>query len=144
MHSRGSQSAKIKVEGNALNKNPSVDQPPAIDLAWSEYEDISVAAAMAGIKYPVMLDPRIRMLVERELDPIEFARANHREPLSVFALIGLRFLLDRFPSMTRFRYSIGPPSEERKVPVVITFHHTEDRGYFVALTLDVYGTDLNA
>ena len=127
-----------------MNIKPNVSQPPAIDLAWSEYEDISLAAALAGIKYPVLIDPRIRMLVEREIDPIEFARANHREPLSVFALIGLRFLLDRFPSMTRFRYSIGSPSEEGKVPVVITFHHDEERGYFVALTLDVYGTDLSA
>ncbi len=127
-----------------MSTNPNVDQPPAIDLAWSEYEDISLAAAMSGIKYPVLIDPRIRMLLEREIDPIEFARANHREPLSVFALIGLRFLLDRFPSMTRFRYSVGPPSEDRKVPVVITFHHKQDRGYFVALTLDVYGTELNA
>lgn len=144
MHSRGSQSAKVKVKGNELNNKPGVDQPPAIDLAWSEYEDISLAAAMAGIKYPVLLDPRVRTLVEREIDPIEFERAHRQEPLGIFALIGLRFLLDRFPSMTRFRYSVGPPSEERKVPVVITFHHTEDRGYFVALTLDVYGTDLNA
>ena len=127
-----------------MNTKPSVSQPPAIDLAWSEYEDLSMAAAMAGIKYPVLIDPRIRMLVEREIDPIEFARANHREPLSVFALIGLRFLLDRFPSMTRFRYSVGPPSEEGKVPVVITFHHDEERGYFVALTLDVYDTELGA
>jgi hypothetical protein len=144
MYSCRSKSAKVKVKGNALNKNPSVDQPPAIDLAWSEYEDISLAAAMAGIKYPVLLDPRIRTLVEREIDPIEFARANHQEPLGVFALIGLRFLLDRFPSMTRFRYSIGPPCEEAKVPVIVTFHHEQERGYFVALTLDVYGTELNA
>lgn len=127
-----------------MSTNPNVDHPPAIDLAWSEYEDISLAAAMAGIKYPVLIDPRIRMLLEREIDPIEFARANHREPLSVFALIGLRFLLDRFPSMTRFRYSIGPPCEERKICVVVTFHCTEDRGYFVALTIDLYGTELNA
>jgi hypothetical protein len=142
----GSQSAKINVqeEGIALSMKPSVDKPPAIDLAWSEYEDISLAAAMAGIKYPVLLDPRIRTLVEREIDPIEFTRAHRQEPLGIFALIGLRFLLDRFPSMTRFRYSIGPPPEEAKVPVIVTFHHEQERGYFVALTLDLYGTELNA
>ena len=127
-----------------MNTKPSVSQPPAIDLAWSEYEDISLAAAMAGIRYPVLLDPRIRMLVEREIDPIEFARAHRQEPLGIFALIGLRFLLDRFPSMTRFRYSIGPPPEEAKVPVIVTFHREQERGYFVAMTLDLYGTDLNA
>lgn len=127
-----------------MNIKPDVSQPPAIDLAWSEYEDISLAAAMAGVKYPVLLDPRIRTLVEREIDPIEFERAHRQEPLGIFALIGLRFLLDRFPSMTRFRYSIGPPSEERKVPVVVTFHHEQARGYFVAMTLDLYGTELSA
>lgn len=127
-----------------MNIKPDVSQPPAIDLAWSEYEDISLSAALAGIKYPVMLDPRIRTLVEREIDPIEFTRAHRQEPLRIFALIGLRFLLDRFPSMTRFRYSIGPPPEEAKVPVIATFHHDDQRGYFVALTLDIYGTDLNA
>ncbi len=142
----GTKSAKINFqeEGIALSMKPSVDKPPAIDLAWSEYEDISLSAAMAGIKYPVLLDPRIRTLVEREIDPIEFTRAHRQEPLGIFALIGLRFLLDRFPSMTRFRYSIGPPPEEAKVPVIVTFHHEQVRGYFVALTLDVYGTELNA
>lgn len=146
MHDAPSQAASFedREERNVLNSKRNVSQPPAIDLDWSEYEDISLAAAMAGIKYPVLLDPRIRTLVEREIDPIEFTRANRQEPLGIFALIGLRFLLDRFPSMTRFRYSIGPPSEERKVPVVITFHHEQERGYFVALTLDLYGTDLNA
>ncbi|WP_152097304.1 hypothetical protein [Lacipirellula parvula] len=127
-----------------MNPKPNVDQPPAIDLAWSEYENISISAAMAGIKYPVLLDPRIRTLVEREIDPVEFERAHRQEPLGIFVLIGLRFLLDRFPSMTRFRYSIGPPPEEAKVPVIATFHHDEQRGYFLALTLDVYGTELNA
>lgn len=127
-----------------MSTQPNVNDPPAIDLAWSEYEDISLSATMAGIKYPVLLDPRIRTLVEREIDPIEFTRANRQEPLGIFALIGLRFLLDRFPSMTRFRYSIGPPEEERKVPVFVSFHHAEVRGYFVALTLDLYGSDLNA
>ncbi|WP_428308017.1 hypothetical protein [Lacipirellula sp.] len=146
MCQNGPKSEKIKVqlEGNDLNPKPKVDQPPAIDLAWSEYEDISISAAMAGIKYPVLLDPRIRTLVEREIDPVEFERAHRQEPLGIFALIGLRFLLDRFPSMTRFRYSIGPPPEEAKVPVIATFHHDEQRGYFLALTLDVYGTELNA
>lgn len=127
-----------------MKTNPGVNDPPAIDLAWSEYEDISIAAAIAGVKYPVLLDPRVRTLVEREIDPIEFTRANRQEPLAIFALIGLRFLLDRFPSMTRFRYSIGPPPEEAKVPVFVSFHHAEERGYFVALTLDLYGSDLNA
>ena len=127
-----------------MKTNPGVNDPPAIDLAWSEYEDISIAAAMAGVKYPVLLDPRVRTLVEREIDPIEFTRANRQEPLAIFALIGLRFLLDRFPSMTRFRYSIGPPPEEAKVPIFVSFHHAEERGYFVALTLDLYGSDLNA
>jgi hypothetical protein len=123
---------------------PNIDKPPAIDLAWSEYEDISLSAAMAGVKYSVLVDPRIRTLVEREIDPIEFTRAHRQDTLSAFALIGLRFLLDRFPSMTRFRYSIGPPPEEAKVPVVVTFHREQERGYFLAITLDLYGTDLNA
>lgn len=104
-----------------MNLKPDVSQPPAIDLAWSEYEDISPSGAMAGIKYPVLLDPRIRTLVEREIDPIEFTRAHRQEPLGIFALTGLRFLLDRFPSMTRSRWrgvvTKHPPTERPPITV---------------------------
>ena len=132
------------MERNALNPHCSVNQPPALDLDWSEYEDISVTAAATGIQYPVLLDPRIRLLLEQEVDPVEFARHQRQEPLAIFALIGLRFMLDRFPSMTRFRYSIGPGEATSKIPVIATFHYTDERDYFVALTLDIYGTQLNA
>jgi hypothetical protein len=48
--------------------------------------------------------------------------------------------------MTRFRFSAGPGSElgVAKVPVLATFHHDDQRGYFVALSLDLHKVSLNA
>lgn len=124
--------------------NEPAHRPIAPDLSWDDYEDMSPTASLSGIRYPLLVDPRIRTLLERLVDSTEFERANRQEPLAIYALISLRFLLDRFPSMTRFRYSVGPGPDESKVPVIATFHHDDQRGYFVALTLDIYGTDLNA
>ena len=66
--------------------------------------------------------------------------------VGLYVLIALRFLMDRFPSMTRFRYSAGAGREagSEKVPVLASFHHDQQRGYFVALSLDIHGISLNA
>jgi hypothetical protein len=121
-------------------------QPPIPDVDWSDFEDVTPLAERTGIKYRVLLDVRIRSLLERSLDAFEFQRVNGQEPLSIYVLIALRFLLDRFPSMTRFRFSAGPGSElgVEKVPVLATFHHSRERGYFVALSLDLHKVSLNA
>jgi hypothetical protein len=127
-------------------KRPSPCQPPVPDLTWDEYEDLSKVASDTGIRYPVVSDPRIRLLLEKLIDPVKFERMNRREPMAVYALIGLRFLLDRFPAQTRFRYSVGPAinGEASKVPVVATFHRGAEGEYFVALSLDIFGLELNA
>ena len=95
--------------------------------------------------YPVRLDHRIRSLLERDIDPIEFQEHNGSEPLTIYVLIALRFLLDRFPTMTRFRFAAGAGRQAgaEKVPVLATFHHDPEVGYFVALSLDLHRVSLN-
>jgi hypothetical protein len=126
--------------------NQSASQPPIPDVNWADFEDVTPLAQRTGIKYPVLLDNRIRSLLERDIDPVEFERNNHQEPLAIYVLIALRFLLDRFPTMTRFRFAAGAGREagSEKIPVLATFHHDQQRGYFVALSLDVHGVSLNA
>lgn len=126
-----------------MNDNDGSSLPPAIDLNWDDYEDLSLAAQMESIDYPVLVDPRIRTLLERMPMEYRLLRYSRHEMLATYALIGLRFLLDRFPNETRFRYSIGPGPEESKLPVIVTFHRDAERGYFLAITLDVYGTELS-
>ncbi len=129
-----------------MTARPDLSRPPVPDVSWEDYEDISEIAKRTGIKYPVLLDHRIRSLLERDIDPVQFEVDNNNQPLAIYVLIALRFLLDRFPSMTRFRYSAGAGREvgAEKVPVLASFHEDEQRGYFVALSLDVHGTSLNA
>ncbi len=88
-------------------------------------------AARIGIKYAVLLDGRIRSLLERDIDPVQFEKDNHNQLLAIYVLIALRFLLERFPAMTRFRYSAGAGREvgAEKVPVIATFHQDEQRGW---------------
>ena len=113
--------------------------PPAPDLCWDDYEDVTVHAKRCGIKYPVLLDVRAKSLLERDLDVVAFEETHKQPPVAIYILLALRFLLDRFPSMTRFRYSVGPGRVVgcEKVPVVITFHEDQERGYFLAVTLDI-------
>ena len=89
--------------------NPS--ELPCPDATWAGYEDVSPLAQRTGIPYTVLLDSRVRSLLERDVDPIEFERCNHQEPLTIYVLVALRFLLTRFPSMTRFRFSCGAGRE---------------------------------
>jgi len=129
-----------------VTRNHSASKPPIPDVNWADFEDVTPLAQRTGIKYPVLLDSRIRSLLERDVDPFEFERNNHQEPLTIYVLIALRFLLDRFPSMTRFRFAAGAgrEAESEKIPVLASFHHDRERGYFVALSLDVHGVKLNA
>ena len=124
----------------------STTQPASPDLRWSDFEDVTPIARRTGITYRVLLDCRIRSLLERDVDPVEFEKHNRQEPLAVYILIALRFLLDRFPAMTRFRFSAGAGSEagSEKIPVLASFHYDDERGYFVALSLDLHEVSLNA
>lgn len=131
-------------ERNQVSANDGSCLPPAIDLCWEDYEDLSLAARMESIDYPVLVDPRICTLLERMPSDYQLLRYSRHEKLATYALVGLRFLLDRFPNETRFRYSIGPGPEESKLPVIVSFHRETERGYFWAITLDFYGTELNA
>ncbi|MBA3482470.1 MAG: hypothetical protein H0T51_11700 [Pirellulales bacterium] len=130
---------------NQVTARPPLSRPPIPDVSWDEYEDVSEIAERTGIKYRVLLDHRVRSLLEQDIDPVQFEKDNHNQPLAIYVLIALRFLLDRFPSMTRFRYSAGAGREvgAEKVPVLATFHQNDQHGYFVALSLDVHGTSLN-
>lgn len=114
------------------------------DLSFADYEDVSATARRTGIRYPVLLDPRIRSLLDRDVDPVEFERTTQHETLGLFVLVALRFLLDRFPSMTRFQYGAGSGADDSpRIPILASFHHDDDRGYFVTLTLGIYGAGLN-
>jgi hypothetical protein len=129
-----------------VRPRPALSQPPIPDVNWDDYEDVSPIAERTGIKYPVLLDHRIRSLLERDIDPVQFEKDNHNQPLAIYVLIALRFLLDRFPAMTRFRYSAGAGREvgAEKVPVIATFLRDEQRGYFIALSLDLHDVSSNA
>ncbi len=129
-----------------MTNKPPTPRPIAPDMSVADYEDVTPAAKRTGIKYPVMLDHRIRSLLETDIDPVQFERDNHNQPLAIYVLIALRFLLDRFPSMTRFRYSAGAGREAgaEKIPVIATFHQDGQRGYFIALSLDLHGVSLDA
>lgn len=126
-----------------MTDKPASPKLIAPDLFVSDFEDVTPAARRAGIKYSVLLDPRIRSLLDRDVDPVEFEKNNQQEPLVTFVLVALRFLLDRFPTMTRFRYSVGSGADDSpRIPVLASFHQNDD-GYFVALSLDIYGAGLN-
>jgi hypothetical protein len=139
-------SSQSHQENSQVTRRPALSEPPIPDVNWDDYEDVTPLAERTGIKYPVMLDHRIRSLLERDIDPVQFERDNHNQPLTIYVLIALRFLLDRFPSMTRFRYAAGAGREagSEKIPVIATFHHDEQRGYFVALSLDIHRISLDA
>jgi hypothetical protein len=133
-------------EGGQVTRRPALSEPPIPDINWDDYEDVTPLAQRTGVRYPVMLDHRIRSLLERDIDAVQFEKDNNNQPLTIYVLIALRFLLDRFPSMTRFRYAAGAGREagSQKIPVIASFHEDERRGYFVALSLDIHRISLDA
>ncbi|BBO34447.1 hypothetical protein [Lacipirellula parvula] len=90
------------------------------------YEDVSRNALLVGIEYAVLLDPRIRHVLEQTTYP-DAQQINR-------VLVPLAFLLGRFETMTQFRFGIGPA--EDRIPILATFHSDDNCGYFLALTYE--------
>ena len=70
-------------ENRPVTRRPALTEPPIPDVNWDDYEDVTPLAERTGIKYPVMLDHRIRSLLERDIDPVEFEENNHNSPLTI-------------------------------------------------------------
>jgi hypothetical protein len=110
----------------------------APELPWAYYEDLTQAARRTGISYSVLLDPRIRSILTSASD-IAGDKPRSDDFVTLLVLAPLRFLLDRFPTLMAFRFSVGPGpalSDDRP-SVLATFGHDDERGYFVALSLDL-------
>jgi hypothetical protein len=77
------------------------------ELPWALYDDVTQAARRTGIKYGVLLDPRIRTILTSASD-IAGDEPRSDDFVTLLVLVPLRFLLDRFPTLTSFRFSVGP------------------------------------
>jgi hypothetical protein len=105
------------------------------ELPWTYYEDVTQAAGRTGIAYSVLLDPRIRSIITASDVAGEESRSE--DFVTLLVLVPLRFLLDRFPTLTSFRFSVapGPALSADRPSVLATFGRDDERGYFVALSL---------
>ncbi|WP_428307969.1 hypothetical protein [Lacipirellula sp.] len=109
-----------------MNYNTAQNEELLVTVLRQAYEDISRNAGLVGIEYAVLLDPRIRHVLEQTTYP-DAQRINR-------VLVPLAFLLGRFETMTQFRFGIGPA--EDRIPILATFHSNDSRGYFIALTYE--------
>jgi hypothetical protein len=107
-------------------------------LPWTFYEDVTLTARRTGIVYAVLLDPRIRTILTSASE-IAGEESHSDDFVTSLVLVPLRFLLDRFPTLTSLRFSVGPGSalSDDRPSVLATFGHDDERGYFVALSLDL-------
>ncbi len=111
------------------------------------FEDVSSEAMRAGIKYPVLIDSQIKKLLETDFRGDGLKWSCPREPLSMYILAPLSFLMTRYPSLTQFLFSIRPKAKDgisRGIPVTATFEKDETRGYFVKVDLDVNASNCNS
>jgi hypothetical protein len=111
-------------------------------LPWAFYEDVTREARCTGIAYAVLLDPRIRTILTSASD-IAGEESRSDDYVTLLVLAPLRFLLDHFPTLTSFRFSVGPGpalSDDRP-SVLATFGHDDERGYCVTLSLELPSDD---
>lgn len=110
-----------------------------------DFEDVSSTAKLLGITYPVFMDSRIYDLFEKEVERTELEEPSLEDPVATQVLYGLRFLLNRFTSMFRFRFSVGPGPREPDaptIPVLATIHQDDQGNCYVMVSLDILGDTL--
>lgn len=97
-------------------------------------------AARFGIEYPVLIDSQIRELLEADFKGNSVPWSDEQEPLVMYILAPLKFLMSRYPDMLRFSFSIRPKGNDgftRGIPVLASFCQNEQHGYCVEVDLDV-------
>lgn len=113
---------------------------PTLPESFFDYDDVSTVAQRIGIKYPVFLDSRIFDLFEKQVERSDVAEPSLEDPVATQVLYGLRFLLNNFPSMIRFRFSVGPGTREPddpQIPVLAIFQQDNDGNCYVVVSLDI-------
>ncbi len=118
---------------------------PILSEPFFGYEDVTSTAKLLGIKYPVFMDSRIFDLFEKEVERSDVEEPSLQDPVATQVLYGLRFLLNRFISMVRFRFSVGPGPREPDaptIPVLATIHQDDQGNCFVMVSLDILGDSL--
>ncbi len=118
---------------------------PILSEPFFGYEDVSSTAKLLGISYPVYMDSRIFDLFEKEVERTELEEPSMDDPLATQLLYRLRFLLNRFASMVRFRFSVGPGPREPdapNIPVLATIHQDDAGNCYVMVSLDILGDTL--
>jgi hypothetical protein len=110
------------------------------ELPWTFYEDVTQAARRTGIAYAVLLDPRIRTLLTSASD-IAGDEPRSDDFVTLLVLVPLRLLLNRFRTITQFRFAVGSGQalSDDRPSVLATFCRDDERGYFVALSLGLQG-----
>lgn len=111
-----------------------------IDLSdTAPYVDVSSEAQRAGLEYPVLVDARIKKLLELEFHS-EGLRWDGPQPLSMYIVVPLAFLVSRFASMRCFRFAVKPPSEDGLlggIPVIATIAKDTNQGDHITVDLDL-------
>lgn len=111
-----------------------------IDLSdTSPYVDVSLEAQRAGLEYPVYVDSRIKKLLELEFHS-EGLRWDGPQPLSMYIVVPLAFLVSRFTSMRCFRFSVKPPSKDGLlggIPVIATTAKDTNQDDHITVDLDL-------
>jgi hypothetical protein len=107
----------------------------SLSKSWP-YEDISSWAMAAGIKYPVLLDMRVRQLLEGYLTSVGVEWGDRDCRLCL--LIPLKLLLVWFPTGMRFLFSIrlwNTDTLTDGIPVVVTFQKDDCYDYHLRIEL---------
>lgn len=101
--------------------------------------EVNDLASRCGIDYPVLIDSQIRDLLEADFKGTTTQWLDEREPLAMYVLAPLKFLMSRYPDVVRFSFSVRPKGDDgftRGIPVLVTFGKNDQQGYFVQVDLD--------
>ena len=106
----------------------------------SLYEDVSPVSKRIGIDYSVLIDSRIRQLLEADFKGDGLPWLDAEEALVMYVLVPLRFLLSRYSTILKFAFSVHHKSADGNfsgIPVIATFLKNDQHGYFVEVVLDL-------
>jgi hypothetical protein len=101
--------------------------------------EVNHLASRCGIDYPVLIDSQIRDLLEADFKGTSTQWLDEKEPLAMYILAPLKFLMSRYPDVIRFSFSVRPKGDDGftgGIPVLSTFSKNEQHGYFVQVDLD--------
>lgn len=104
------------------------------------YLEVTDLAARFGIEYPVLIDSQIRELLEADFQGTSIPWSEEQDPLVMYILAPLKFLMSRYPTMLKFNFSIRPKGEDgctKGIPVLARFCNDKQKGYYVEVDLNV-------